>query len=88
MSTWWLGHILGVSGLLFSLLDMLAIKDAIEGMPSGFRLCISFFSLVYVLFQSLRAHERWRKDRHENNKAEFLWKLEKQKLLNESKSQK
>ncbi len=81
MNTWWLGHIFGIGGVLFSFLDIFSVKDAFESMPSGFKLCIEFFTLLYVLFQSLRAYERYRKEKHENDKQIFLWKLEKEKLL-------
>ncbi len=87
MTTWWLGHIFGISGLLFSFLQIISTQNMVDAMPSGFRFCIYFFSLVYILFQSLRAYERYRKDRHENNKNEFLWKLEKQEHLANNKKQ-
>lgn len=68
MKTWWLGHIFGMMGLSYSFLDMFNMKGIVDGMPSGFRYSIIFFSLAYTLFQSLRAYERWQSDRLDNEK--------------------
>lgn len=87
MTTWWLGHILGLGGVLFSFLDMLSIKDIVEGMPSGFRYCITFFSLVYVLFQSLRAYERWQSDRKDNALKQMDIEHKKMDLIERQKKQ-
>ncbi len=81
MNTWWIGHIFGVSGLLFSFLDIFSMQDMFNSMPTEFKWSIELFSLVYVFFQSLRAYERYRKEKHENDKQIFLWKIEKDKLV-------
>ncbi len=86
MNTWWLGHIFGVGSVLFSFLDIFSVQDMFNSMPSGFKLSIEFLSLIYVLFQSLRAYERYRKERHENDKQIFLWKIEKDKLAKSKQS--
>src|SRR6516164_10827725 len=66
MNTWWLGHIFGLSGLIFSILDIVNSRNLFNGMPIEFQLAIGFFTTLYVFWQSLRAYERWRMDRLEN----------------------
>lgn len=87
MSTWWIGHILGTIGVTITFLDWLSIKDVFEGLPIGFRYSIAFFSLIYIMFQSLRAYERWQKDRIENDRARFDLKREKIAFNNKNKKQ-
>lgn len=82
MNNWWLGHIIGVSSLIFSFLDIVSTKDIFNSMPLPFRYSIEFLSLVYILFQSLRAYERWRADRYanENSRLDLIERKAKMKI--------
>lgn len=89
MNTWWVGHILGAIGVTITFLDWLSIKDIFEGLPIAFRYSIAFFSLIYIMFQSLRAYERWQKDRLENEKTRIELRkarFEADKIINNQSS--
>jgi len=63
MNTWWLGHIFGISGLIFTLLNSIVNSNTFfDGIPTEFKGAIGLFTALYVLWQSLRAFERWRID--------------------------
>lgn len=80
---WKLTDIFGGSAVVWSLLDGIFNKDFITEMPAGFRFTIYFFACAYLLILLLRGYERLRAERLENNKKQFLWEIERRKLLNQ-----
>lgn len=70
---WKVTDILGMTSILYSFLDGIFNKDFFSAMPSGFRFSMYIFALGYFVLVLLRAYERYRSEKLENDKKQFLW---------------